>query len=70
MELTPFHLQLAGIAVVVLLGLGFLWWVVRAVMQWHNGRPLYVLPEQRDEHAHDDDDDDGDGDDETHIDVR
>jgi hypothetical protein len=66
-DLTPFHLQVAGIAVVVLLGLGFLWWIVRSVIQWHNGRPLYVLPEtQHDDHAHEDDD----GDDETHIDGR
>lgn len=61
--LTPFHMQIAGIAVLVLAGLGFLWWVVHTVMGLHRGRPIYMLPDiHPDEHdAEPDDEDDGEG---------
>ena len=58
-ELTPFHMQVAGIAVIVLAGLGLLWWIVHAVMGMHRGRPIYMLPDTHpDTHDADQDDED------------
>lgn len=44
MTLEPIHLQIAGVAVIVLTGLAFVLWVARAAMGWHRGRPIYMLP--------------------------
>ena len=60
-ELTPQHLQVAGIVVIVLIGAGFLWWVVHAVMGLHRGRPIYMLPDTHPDEHDDEPDDDADG---------
>jgi len=57
MTIEPVHLQIAGIVFLVLVGIGFVLWIVRAVMGWQPGRHIYMLPDRDDE----DDDRDGDG---------
>lgn len=56
MTFTPEHMQIAGIVVLVAIGLGMLWWIVHIVLGLHRGRPIYILPET----SEDDDDDDDD----------
>ncbi len=57
--LTPLHMQIAGVVVLVLIGAAFLWWVVHIVVGLHRGRPIYMLPDTHPD-EHDDDADDGD----------
>lgn len=45
MELTPLHLQVAGVAIIVAMAIGFLFWAGRALMGIHRGYPVYVLPD-------------------------
>jgi hypothetical protein len=58
MIFTPEHMQIAGIVVLVAIGLAMLWWIVHIVLGLHRGRPIYILPET----SEDDDDDDNDDD--------
>ena len=57
MALTAFHLQIAGIAIAVAVGIAACWWVVRAAMGWHSGRATYWLNSPRDDDTDDEDDD-------------
>jgi hypothetical protein len=61
MTITAEQLQVAGITVIVLIGLGFLGWVVRAAIRMHGGNPVYMLPDDSDDDAPGADDDDADG---------
>lgn len=56
MRVTPEQLQFVGVAILVLLGVGLLFWLTRAIMGWHNGNPVYMLPDsdEDDEQAGDD----------------
>jgi hypothetical protein len=45
MDLTPLHMQVAGVAIIVAMGLGFLFWTARAMLGLHRGYPVYVLPD-------------------------
>ena len=64
MRITVEQLQIAGIVVIVLIGLGFVGWLVRRVVGISRGHPVYILPDHgnHDDNAADDNDDDG----ETH----
>ena len=62
MALTAFHLQIAGIAIAVAVGIAAIWWIVRAAMGWHSGRALYWLNDARADDAADEDDDHAEGD--------
>ena len=44
-ELTPLHLQIAGILALLAAGGAFVWWTVRALLGIHRGHPVYVLPD-------------------------
>jgi uncharacterized membrane protein len=55
--LTAFHLQIAGIVILVAVAIAAVWWIVRAAMGWHSGRALYWLNETRDDDVADEDDD-------------
>jgi uncharacterized membrane protein len=57
--LTPFHLQIAGVAILVLLGVGTIWWIARIVIGRLRGRPMYMLPEADPDLQDEDDPDDG-----------
>lgn len=71
MTLEPIHLQIAGVVVLVLVGIWFVRWIMRAVGQPKRGRALYMLGEVDNRtDDRDDDDDDGDGDDDDAVDVR
>ena len=61
MHLTVDQLQLAGIALLVLMGAGLLLWFVRAAIGWRDGSPVYILPDTTEEDTQDDEDGDGDG---------
>lgn len=63
MTLTPFHLQVIGVVILVALGLATVWWIGRIVIGRLRGRALYLLPAV-DPDADDinDDADDGNGD--------
>jgi uncharacterized membrane protein len=56
MTLTPFHLQVIGVGILVALGIATVWWIARIVLGRLRGRPIYMLPEA-DPDAQDDDDD-------------
>lgn len=56
---TPFHLQIAGVVILVAVGLAALWWVARVAMGWHSGRATYLIGERPEDEA-DDDEDGGD----------
>ena len=68
MEISVTTLQIAGIAILVLIGFGFIFWMVRSTIVTKRGRTLYMLGEavNRD----DDDDEDKDDDDSEGLDVR
>jgi hypothetical protein len=63
MALTAFHLQVAGIGILVAVAIAAGWWLVRSAMGWHSGRALYWLNQPADD---DSDDGDDDSDDATH----
>jgi hypothetical protein len=65
MQITVQQLQIAGIVVVVLVALGLIGWIVRAVIGMHRGHPVYMLPDT----SHEDDNvaDDNDND---HTDIH
>lgn len=44
-ELTPLHLQAAGILILLTAGGAFVWWTVRALLGLHRGNPVYMLPD-------------------------
>jgi hypothetical protein len=53
MTVGPAEWTIAGIIILVLTGIGFLFWIVRAVMAWQRGRAIYILPDNdpdRDDH--------------------
>lgn len=68
MTLEPIHLQIAGVVVLVLVGIWFVRWITRAVGQPKRGRALYMLGEV--DSRPDDRDDDDDDDDDDAVDVR
>jgi hypothetical protein len=59
MTIGPAEWTIAGIVVLVLTGIAFLFWIVRAVMGRQRGRTIYVLPDP--DPDKDDDDDEHDG---------
>lgn len=52
MDLTPFHMQVAGIAIIVAMAAGVLFWTSRALLGIHRGYPVYVLPDHDPDHDH------------------
>ena len=63
MTLTPEHLQIAGIVMLVLIGLAVIWWLVRVtIARPKRGQVAYWLQSR---HEEEDDDDDGAG--EIHL---
>jgi uncharacterized membrane protein len=54
MALTPYQLQIIGVAILIVLGVATLWWIARIVIGRLRGRPIYMLPDT-DPDAHDDD---------------
>jgi hypothetical protein len=61
MTLTPEHLQIAGIVIVVLIGLALLWWLVRVtVARPKRGQTAYWLQPRDEDNDRDDDIDDDD----------
>jgi hypothetical protein len=55
LTLEPVHLQIAGIAIVVLIAVGFAIWIARAVVRPKRGRAIYMLGQaDNDEHGEDD----------------
>ena len=59
MAFTPFHLQIAGVAILVIVGVATLWWLVHIVIGRLRGRPIYMLPEADPDTQDDDDPDNG-----------
>ena len=60
MALTPWHMQVAGVAILVLIAIAFGWWLVRAaIARPLKGRHAYWLQDDR----RDDDDDEAEVDD-------
>jgi hypothetical protein len=55
MALTPYQLQLIGVAILIVLGVATLWWIAHIVIGRLRGRPIYMLPDS-DPDAEDDDD--------------
>ncbi len=55
MVFTPFHMQIAGVGVLVAVAAGFVWWVAHIVIGRHRGRHIEFLPD-----IHPDQDDDYD----------
>ena len=51
MDVSPLTLQVAGILIVVLMGVGMLFWLVRAAIGIHRGEPVYVLPDDHESEA-------------------
>jgi hypothetical protein len=67
MTITVEQLQIAGIVVVVLIGLGFVGWLVRTVVGVSRGSPVYMLPDtsnNTDDNAADDNEDP------DHVDIH
>ena len=58
MTLTPFHLQVAGIAILVIVGVATVWWIAHIVIGRLRGRPIYMLPEANPDSQDNDDPDD------------
>jgi hypothetical protein len=58
MTLTPLHLQIAGVVILIALGVATLWWIAHIVIGRLRGRPIYMLPDT-DPDAQDDDDPEG-----------
>jgi hypothetical protein len=54
MALTPYQLQIIGVAILIVLGVATLWWIARIVIGRLRGRPIYMLPDT-DPDAQDDD---------------
>lgn len=46
--LTPIHMQIAGILVVLAMAGALAWWTLRAVIGMQNGRPIYLLADPND----------------------
>ena len=53
MELTPFHLQVAGIVILIAIAVGFLFWLGRTLLGMHRGDPVYMLPDPDDDNPED-----------------
>ena len=53
MELTPFHLQVAGIVILIAIAVGFLFWLGRTLLGMHRGYPVYMLPGPDDDNPED-----------------
>lgn len=64
MELTPFHVQVAGVIILISVALAMGWWVVRTAMGWHRGSTFAWFHPRQNEEADelDEDDENGDGD--------
>ena len=63
MTLTAQHLQILGVAILVLIAVAFIWWVVRAAVgRPKRGQVAYWLQSRQDD---EDDDDNGGG--EIHL---
>jgi hypothetical protein len=65
MNVSVTSLQIAGIAILALIGLGFIFWIVRSTIESKRGRTLYMLGEAGRQDDDQDDDDDAEG-----LDVR
>lgn len=57
MELTPLHLQIAGVAIIIAMAVGVLFWAARTVLGMHRGHPVYMLPDPDDDNGDHGDDD-------------
>lgn len=61
MELTPLHLQIAGVAIIIAMAVGVLFWAARTVLGMHRGHPVYMLPDPDDDNGESDHDGNDDG---------
>jgi hypothetical protein len=58
MALAPFHLQFAGVVILIAIALAMGWWVVRTAMGWHRGSTFAWFHPRADEETDELDDED------------